>query len=362
MKTNFIKFSGSLALVLSFFVLACNPNREPEPQGKYANGIFVVNEGPFQSGTGSINFYNRTTGAATENIFELENNRPLGNIVQSMSIHGNRAYIVVNNANKVEVTDAGSFESTGVIENLVMPRYFAGINDTKGYVSQWGANGVDGSIKVINLNNLSVSKTIATGKGADRMIQRGQRVYVVNNGGYSTDNKVSIINTTTDEIEKTVEVDHKPNSIQADANGNIWVLCGGNKVYNANWTINEEASTVGALIQLSPAGNVMQRIAFDSKSASPSKLVINAAGNTLYYTYKGGVYAHPIAQTQLAATPVITKSFYAIAIDPETGYLYGSDAKDFASNGEVLVYDLSNGTQHHTMAAGIIPTYFVFKK
>jgi hypothetical protein len=361
-KTKLFRFSGSLAFVFSFFLLACNPNREPAPQGQYANGFFVVNEGPFRNGTGSINYYSRQSNSVTENIFELENNRPLGNIVQSMTIHGEKAYIVVNNANKVEVVDAGSFQSTGVIEGLTMPRYFTGINETKAYVSQWGDNGIEGSIKVVNLNNLTISKTIPTGKGAERMIQVGQRVYVVNTGGYVSDNKVSIINTSTDEVEKTTEVDFKPNSIQADASGNIWVMCGGKKVYNADWSINEDESTEGALLKLSPTGNILQRLPFASKSASPSKLVINAAGNTLYYTYQGGVYAHPVSSNQLNTTPIIIKSFYGIGVDPETGYLFGSDAKDFASNGEVLVYDLSNGELHHTLPAGIAPNSFVFRK
>lgn len=87
--------------IFSILLLACTKeNATPEPDnGKYESGVMVINEGPFGSGTGTLDFYNRVTNTYETNIFEKVNNRPLGNIVQSYSKNANMGFVVVNNAN-----------------------------------------------------------------------------------------------------------------------------------------------------------------------------------------------------------------------------------------------------------------------
>ena len=88
-----------LALLGTLFFNSCTKDDKKE-NFPYDNGVFITNEGPFQSGSGTITFYDKATGLTQEKIFETVNAMPLGNIVQSMNIFNNKAYIVVNNANK----------------------------------------------------------------------------------------------------------------------------------------------------------------------------------------------------------------------------------------------------------------------
>ena len=76
-----------------------------------------------------------------------------------MTEHNDKYYIVVNNSSKIEIVNKTDFVSTGVIEGLAQPRYFLGIDNQKAYVSQWGANGLDGSLAIIDLSDNSVTKT-----------------------------------------------------------------------------------------------------------------------------------------------------------------------------------------------------------
>ncbi len=115
---------------LSFFMIilaGCNKSNNDNPSGNWSNSVFIVNEGPFQTGSGSISAFNRESLEVTNNLFETANGRPLGNIVQSMSVYKDRGFIVVNNANKIEVVNLKDFKSDTTIENLALPRYFIGI-------------------------------------------------------------------------------------------------------------------------------------------------------------------------------------------------------------------------------------------
>ena len=353
-------------LLLSFVLLctavifnACNKDEDDdvEPKGAYESGVFITNEGPFQTGTGTVSFFNRDSKTVTNEIFQAVNSRPLGNVVQSMEVYNNKGYIVVNNAEKVEVVTASDFKSVGVINGLKQPRCFLGINNNKGYISQWGTGGVEGSIKVVDLNSNSITKTINTGKGAGQMVKAGNFVYVVNSGGFANDSTVSVINTDSDSVTTTILVSNKPNSIQVDKNGKIWVLCSGK--WNSDWT---ELETTGMLVIINASNNTVEEtMSFSSIYSQPKNLTINSSKDMLFYTYLGKVFSHDITSYSLNSTPVVNRNFYGLGIDPVNNYIYGADAGDFASNGWVIRYNSSSGAVVDSFQVGIIPGGFCFR-
>lgn len=359
MKTKHIIYLSMLALVTTF--TSCKKD-DPEPPvttlipASYSNGVFITNEGPYGSGSGTISFYSRSNGSVSNNIFDAVNLYPIGNVVQSMEIFNGKGYIVVNNGGKVEVVDATSFATKGVITGLTNPRYFLGINNDKGYISEWGAGGVAGAIQVVDLNTKTITSTITTGKGAEGMVKIGNFVYLTCNGGYDTDSIVTVINATTNAIVKTINVGTNPKGIQVDTNGDIWVLCCG----QFDGTFTTLIST-GKLVRIdATADTVDLSLPFSSTTSQPSNLVMNSAKNTLYYLYNGKVYSHGITATILNSTPTINRSFYGLGIDPVSDYFYGSDAGDFASNGKVLRYN-ATGIVVDSFTVGVIPGNFCFK-
>ena len=133
MKRWFLFLFASLLLMVS-----CD--EDPKPSGKYDNGAFVVNEGAFLAGNGSITFYNYASEEAEQNIFLNAAGAFAGDVVQSMTFHNDVAFIVVNGDSKIEVANAATFESLETIEDVLIdkPRYVEVIND-KAYISVWGA-------------------------------------------------------------------------------------------------------------------------------------------------------------------------------------------------------------------------------
>ena len=61
-----------------------------------------MNEGNFQLGNASVDVFDKTTGSISRSVFQSSNDRPLGDIAQSMLIDADTGYIVINNSGKVE--------------------------------------------------------------------------------------------------------------------------------------------------------------------------------------------------------------------------------------------------------------------
>lgn len=360
MNFSYRKLFMMLALFTTLFVQSCGDDPEPIKPG--ADGFFVVNEGAFNNGNTSISFYDRQTDAITNDIFKAVNGRDLGDQAQSMSVFEGNGYIMVQNSGKVEVIDADSYASVATItEGIESPRFFQGISATKGYVSDWGADGLTGSIKVIDLTTNVVTKTIPTGHGANKMLKVGNKVYVTNNGGYGSDNTVKIIDSGTDAVTSTITVGDNPNSIVRDSDGNIWVTSSGDLAYKPDFSIDETKSTYGTLSKINSGNTEVFRLAVDEFTySSIGNLSISADGKTLFYTFNGNLFKMSTSATALPSSALKAKSYYGLAVNPFNGNLIGCLAPNFSSAGTIEVMD-ENGSVLNTHTVGIAPNGFAFK-
>ena len=184
-KINFLIIILSAGLLMSCQNDSINPNI---PIGLYDNGYFVTNEGNFGTGNGSVSFIDES-GLVSNNVFEQTNSFSLGDVVQSMQIINDNAYIVVNNSSKIEVANIDSMTYIATINGLTSPRYILQVSQEKAYVSDWGIGG----LHVIDLNTNSTISTINTGQGPEKMLLKGNKAYVCNVGGFGLDNTVSVI-------------------------------------------------------------------------------------------------------------------------------------------------------------------------
>jgi YVTN family beta-propeller protein len=361
MKKNslFRRLAAGALLATSFLTFTNCTDKLDAPNGEYSkDGVFVVNEGNFGTPTGSITYYNKVSQEVQNGIFSKQNNkRPLGDVAQSMTIHNSRGYLVVNNSNKIEIVDAYTFKAEGVVTGLSAPRYFAALNNDKGYVTEWLLPNQDysynkGRVSVINLKTLTVIKTIEVGVQPEQLLITGGKVYVANQGG----NTVTVINPATDVVEKNITVVLGPNSLVLGNNNILWVLSSGNK----DWNIPVSAHTTGALTQINSTNNsVVNTFNFPKASAMASQLQINRTKDVLYYNYDGKVYQQSASSNSLNHLMLVNRTFYGLGIDPKTGNIYGADAGDFASDGSVFVYK-PDGSLVNSFKVGIAPNGFSF--
>lgn len=335
-------------LILIFLAVGCSDDKIVElPAGDFADGYFITNEGPFQNGTGTITFAG-SDGTVRQEIFRTVNGEDLGNIVNSMFVYREKAFIVVNNSSKVVVADRNTMEKQAVIEGsgIENPRHFI-VSDGVGYVSNWGdPNDVsDDFISVIDLNSYAILKRIEVGEGPERMLSTPTGLFVALQGGYGQNNKVLLIDTTLNEVKETIEVGDVPNSLAADNAGNVWVLCGGRPA----WTGNQ---TNGSLFRIQP--NDRSTTSFDFGEEEHPGL-LNIDGNQIFFNLDGKVYQMSPSSAELPSEPLSGLDGYYYSMTVKNGELYGTDAADFASEGTVKVFSVSSKTLLNTIEAGIVP-------
>lgn len=332
-----------------------NTSSSVDSTSAFEQGVFVVNEGQFTSGSGTITHYNQQSKAKFDDIFQLRNGRPLGSVAQSISFDNDYGFICVNNASKVEIVDQRNFESVNTISNLISPRYYVS-DGSKGYVSDWGIEGVF----VIDHGNFSVTDTILTGFGPEQMLIHEGYLYVTNGGDWTNPgNTVTVIKIANDSIEDQITVGDKPNSIVADKNGMIWVLCGGID----DW-MDPNNNTPGALVQIDPATRTpVGGHLFLDPLKHPNRLAISGEGFVLYYLsdlYDGALYGMPINATSLPVAPLVDRKFYGLGVDPADGNIYASDARFFQQNGIVIRYS-PTGVQVDSFEVGLNPGNIVVR-
>ena len=343
--------SWAVAMALAVLAVSCGKEDEAVSQ-PYENGVFITHEGAFSGGTGTVSFYNRTVGGLKNDIFAAENKgAALGNILQSMTTIGGKTYLVVNNANKIIITDAGSFKFRDSIGGTTLPRYIVSIDDKKAFLSEWGANGIEGSIKILDLTTKKFTKTIPTGKGAGRMLRVGNTVWVTNDGGFDKDSTVAIVDVTSEMVTAKINVGVSPNSLVQDASGDIWVLAGG------HWSDKN-----GKLTQI--RNNAV--INSYSVPQGASALTINTTKNILYFIAENAIFqkdltsATPSVWVEKPTNSATFGSLYGLGLDPKSGYLYLADAKNYSSAGIVYIFNNSKVLQD-SLRTGIIPSNFWFQ-
>ncbi|HEY3402487.1 MAG TPA: DUF5074 domain-containing protein [Ohtaekwangia sp.] len=356
------KIGFVIRLVLGVILLttvACEDN-DSGPKGEYEKGVFVVNEGNFLDADGTVSHVNTTSGIVTQDIFGLSNDeRALGDVVQSMTIDKDLGFIVVNNSNKMEVVNVNTFESVYTLSDLAMPRYFITYKG-KGYLTEWVSYVDPGHVAIIDLESQEVIETITTDDGAENIIEHEGELYVSN----SSSNTVSVIDPEEEEVIKTIEVGNGPGAFVVDAENQLWVICGGGM--DEEWNpLND-----GKLVRLNPAesddavsNSVTKTIELNMNVMA--KAVINKAGNQIFFAKGKSVYTLSTTATEGPSAALITEaavtSFYGIGIDPETDMLYLADSKAFVGNGEVYRYNTS-GTAVDHFSAGRGPNGFAFRK
>ncbi len=343
MKVNiFAAWLLSLLLGSIFLFPACAPDPELDPMpGRYEKGVFVVNEGPF-GGTGTITWHDPATGETEQDIFGKANNgAALGQFVQSLTFHNGKGYIVVNGRNQVVVVDAGTFAFLDTIVGLIMPRFFLPRDDRYGYISQWGTNGLNGSIAKVDLQTNEIVKTIPTGSGPEKMLIADGVLWVANSGGFGVDSTVSHIFTATENgsISEPVFGQRNPIGLAKAAGVSTYpfaVLCRGDYTDpNATgWLTKADAPNLSGVATVPGTDDLV---------ASPD-------GNAYYFIGGGAVYAYSNAGLQKS----FDQAAYGLACHPVTGDLYCADPKDFSSAG-VVVIRKPTGEQVGSFPVGVAP-------
>jgi len=331
MRKNLWKW---LMPVVVFFNACSKDDVKPtEPEVKPTNGLFVLDEGAFGSNSAMLTYYDIATAKPSGDIFKQVNGVALGDIGNDAITYGGKMYIVVNNSNKIVVTDA---RSAALIKSISLnqPRQIISYKD-KVLVTSW-----EGNVAVIDTTSFAITKTVKVGLNPEGLFVQGSNLYVANSGGLNFpnyDKTVSVVDINTWAETKKITIGPNPQKIFANSTGNLFVS-----------TFGDYTAANPARIYIIDAGTNTLK---DSINKPISDLAIfNDTAYTYYTEYdanfqlKGITY--PVIDTKTKT--VVRDNFitdgtkvtypYGISIDASNGDVYITDAKDFVSTGEVFCF------------------------
>lgn len=355
---------GLFALALgALFNVACSSDdnsssKNDLPKGEYSNGYFVINEGNFGAGNSEISFISDDLMQVENKIFGANNdNEALGDTAQSLYIHDDLAYIILNASETVQIVNRHSFEKIAEITyGLENPRYIA-VEGSYAYITNWGdpSDKSDDYVAVVDLNTHTVVEKIDVDYGPEKILAHNGKLYVTHLGGWTEHNLLSIIDAATHTLEKELEVGDKPTAMAVVSN-NLWVLSAGNPSYAAGGETNSSLEVVDLGSQ-----TVTKSFDFDSNGAGS----LTYSDNNFYYVVSSTDWETYETQTDVFKMSATAESLptealmsssithYGLAI--YDGYLFLGDAKDYASNGDLLIYDLNSSELVAKHEVGISP-------
>ena len=319
------------------------------------DGVFITNEGSFQYANASLSYYDPTTMTVENEVFNRANAMKLGDVAQSMIIHDNVGWVVVNNSHVIFAIDINTFKERGRITNLTSPRYMHFLSDEKAYVTQlW-----DNRIFIVTPKRYEIigyiecpGLTMENG-ATEQMVQYGKYVYV---NCWSYQNRILKIDTETDRVVDELVVGIQPTSLVLDKNNKMWTITDGGY---ENSPYGYEAPTLYCIDAETFTIEKQYRFRLGDKA---SELQLNRAGDMLYWL-NDDVWAMSVDDTRLPIRPFLESKgtiYYGLTVSPGNGDVYVADAIDYQQPGKVYRYT-SDGILQDEFYVGIIPGAFCWK-
>lgn len=367
MKTKIFCILGMLALLAScrHDEMVFPSESEETGGGKGKGGMYVLNEGNMGSNKSTLDYYDFSTGIYHRNIYAERNPNEvmeLGDVGNDIAIYGSKLYITVNCSHKVEVLEAATARKIKQID--VANCRFLAFEGGNAYVSSYiGPVGVDpnsprGGVVRIDTASLTVTGQVEVGYQPEEMAVADGFLFVANSGGYRPpeyDNTITVIDLKTFTPTYNITTEINLHRLKKDRYGNLWATSRGNN-----------ADIPSSLIKISK---------FPDGKYAPAKKFDIACDNfalkgdsLLYFGQRNGKYTYGTLDilsgeelgsfiSSTTAGKIIRP--YGIAVRPETGNIFITDAKNYVSSG--TLYCLSTqGEELWNAKTGDIPTAMAF--
>lgn len=332
-------------------------------------GFFLLNEGNMGSNKATLDYFDYTAGEYHKNIYAERNPtqpQALGDVGNDMAIHDGRLYMVINCSHLVEVADARTAKHVGTIA-IPNCRYLA-FDEEYMYVSSYAGevkidpNARLGYVAKVDLETLEVVDTCNVGYQPEEMVVVGGKLYVANSGGYRVpdyDNTVSVIDLETFTETKKITVAINLHRMKVDRRGMIYVTSRGDYYDTPSDTYAIDSRTDLVKGALGFAASELY-LSGDSLYYYSTEYSHYTGGNTVTYgiydTRKGEVVNRNFITDGTGARIEVP---YGLAVNPDTGEIFVTDAKDYVTPGTLYCFT-ADGKKKWEVETGDIPAHIVF--
>lgn len=337
-------------------------------------GMYLLNEGNMGSNKCTLDYLDYIQGYYVRNLYAERNPhvvKELGDVGNDIQVYGSKLYVVVNCSNKVEVLDAATGIRLGQVDipNCRYVRFYRGHAYVTSYVGPVQLNNPDavqGAVYKVDTLTLKTVARCTVGYQPDELEVLGQYLYVANSGGYMApdyDYTVSVI-----ELESFRQVEKIPvginlHRIKADNGGKLWVTSRGdyNTIHSNLYVLekkqgrNEMEVTDTLDIPCSNfciSGDSLYYYSTEWNNYTQSNTITYGIVNTRTKQKVSDSFINDGTETEITIP-------YGIAIHPETGDIFVTDAKNYVSSGVLHCYS-KGGNKKWSVRTGDIPAHICF--
>lgn len=333
-------------------------------------GFFLLNEGNMGSNKATLDYFDYETGIYTKNIYAERNPgvvKELGDVGNDIEIYGNKLYAVINCSHFVEVMDVNTAKH---IKAVTIPncRYIT-FKDQYAYVSSYAGpvlidpNARLGYVAKVDTSTLKVVDTCVVGYQPEEMVIVGNKLYVANSGGYRVpnyDNTVSVIDLDKFKEIKKIVVGINLHRMELDNYGYIYVSSRGDYYDTPSKTYIIDSRTDEVTDVLNLLVNSEMTLYNDSLYVYSTEWSYLTNSNTISYaifnTKTRKTVTHKFITDGTDKQIIIP---YGVAVNPETGEILVTDAKDYVTPGTLYCFS-PDGKKKWSVTTGDIPAHIVF--
>lgn len=326
------------------FNVSCSSDTETiETQVNYGNGILISNEGGFTKPTSDITFISNNLGTVYNNIYAANNGEAFGKVLQSVGFSGDKAYLVANIPNKIDIVNRYTFKKqTTITENLDNPRYIA-FSGNKYFVTNNNFSGKK-KLNAYNISDNAYFGSIEFPRMAEKVVEAEGNIIVQTDGvGYDaafnelpTGYTISVVNPSTMV---------NPTTITLPAKGIIKDLI----AYNGIAYVLVSDTTDSYIYKINSAAGTYTTTTLTS---IPNVQKLRAYNNEFYFiTDTKKIYEKPIA-AGAPIMPLATATGNVYGFDVIDGKIFAAEA-NFSEDGKVNVYSTLDGALLKTFTAGV---------
>lgn len=337
-------------------------------------GMYLVNEGNMGSNKCTLDYLDYTTSLYARNFYAERNPHVvmgLGDVGNDIQIYGNKLYVVVNCSHKMEVLNAHTGKRLGQVNipNCRYVRFYKGNAYVSSYVGPVliNPNAPRGAVYKVDTTSLEVKGKVTVGYQPEEMEVVDDYMYVANSGGYRAeegyDNTVSVIQMEDFKQVEKIPVAINLHRIKRDGHKQLWVSSRGDyKTVRSN------------LFVLGKKHGYNQMVVTDRIDIPCSNMAVHGDSLYVYSTEWSELTSKNTVSYAIVNTlthKVVSKNFitdgtekditapYGIAIHPESGDIYITDAKNYTSSGKLYCYN-RYGKRKWGVRTGDIPAHMVF--
>lgn len=185
--------------------------------------MIVVNEGGMGKGLAELSVVYED-GTTSYDIFKTVNNRPLGDVAQSITYINGLYYVALNNSKKIEVVEPETFKSVATIsyEQEGKPRFITPINDTEALVSD-----LNRQLVRINTKTFKVIDYIPVNTAIEKMVTVNNKIFGMTSSSIQVFDTKAINQESVRTVTKMEGSVYKTAKPIVDKNNKIWVLASG---------------------------------------------------------------------------------------------------------------------------------------